>query len=115
MSDKKWQKRLDDILWRIDKIEHFMAGKNKADIADDDITVTVLERHLSVIGEAVNFIPAKVKKEFPAVPWDSIYRMRNILVHAYDVISSDVLWETAVRDLPVLKETILQMKERYDQ
>jgi len=38
---------------------------------------------LVVIGEAVNALPSQVKGSEPAVPWQRIVGMRNVLTHEY--------------------------------
>lgn len=32
--------------------------------------------------------------------------MRNLLVHAYDVVRLDIVWETATRDVPPLRAAL---------
>ena len=38
------------------------------------------------------------------VQWDPIKGMRNLVAHSYGSLSRDIIWETAVNDIPVLKE-----------
>ena len=40
--------------------------------------------------------------------------MRNILVHGYFEIDSDIVWDAATRDVPVLKRGIQQLLERIE-
>ena len=110
---EKWQRRLDDILDRLAQIDEALKGRTFDDFGRDAVLVAALERHFSVIGEAVNFIPETVRREFPAVPWQDMYGMRNIIVHGYDVVSLPVLWDSARSDMPQLKKTILAIKEKY--
>ncbi len=37
-----------------------------------------------------------------SVPWSQIVAMRNRLVHAYFDINRDILWKTAVEEVPHL-------------
>ncbi len=51
------------------------------------------------------------------VPWPKIIGMRNVLVHGYFEIDTDVVWDAAHRDVPVLEPAIqrlLQMLERRE-
>jgi uncharacterized protein with HEPN domain len=47
-----------------------------------------------------------VRTAHPEIPWRDITGLRNILVHAYDVVTPRRLRETAVSDLPRLIEQL---------
>ena len=55
------------------------------------------------IGELAGRLSQEFTVAYPAVPWKSIKAMRNIVAHAYGSISIPDIWDTIVRDLPVLK------------
>lgn len=38
------------------------------------------------------------------MPWREIKAMRNIAAHNYGEIDVDILWETAIDDIPCLKK-----------
>jgi uncharacterized protein with HEPN domain len=38
------------------------------------------------------------------IQWGPIKGMRNLVAHSYGSMSRDILWETAVTDIPVLKK-----------
>jgi uncharacterized protein with HEPN domain len=38
--------------------------------------------------------------------------MRNILVHGYFDIDTDIVWETATRDIPALKPAVERLLKR---
>ena len=52
----------------------------------------------------------ELTKEFrastPEVPWKMMEGMRHVLVHDYYRISPDKLWETVIKDIPILKSLI---------
>lgn len=62
-----------------------------------------LERNLEVIGEAAKFIPEKLRLAAPAIPWEDVVGLRNILAHAYFGLEQDILWDIAENWLPPLK------------
>ena len=55
------------------------------------------------IGELVGNLSNEFKKENDAMPWREIKAMRNIAAHNYGEIDIEILWETAVGDIPELK------------
>jgi uncharacterized protein with HEPN domain len=40
------------------------------------------------------------------IPWPKIIGMRNILVHGYFDIDTDIVWHAVSRDVPALKPAI---------
>lgn len=41
--------------------------------------------------------------------------MRNVLVHGYFDIDSDIVWQTATRDLPALQAAIERLLRKLEQ
>ena len=46
--------------------------------------------------------PAEERARRPGVPWSSIVSLRNRLIHGYDDIDHDIVWEVVTTDLPAL-------------
>jgi uncharacterized protein with HEPN domain len=65
-----------------------------------------LIRNFEIIGEASNHISQKVKDKYPEVAWNEIKGMRNFISHEYFGLQLDSVWDTAVNDIPILKEQI---------
>jgi uncharacterized protein with HEPN domain len=63
-------------------------------------------RRAQIIGEASRSLPEDVRALAPEIPWSNIIRMRNILVHGYVDIDTDIVWEAATRDVPNLKPAV---------
>ena len=47
------------------------------------------------------------------MPWPQIIGMRNRLVHGYDVIDFDLLWDTMTDDLPPLIAELERILEEH--
>lgn len=63
-------------------------------------------RHLQIIGEAVRALPEDIRAQAPEISWTNIIGMRNILVHGYFEIDTDIVWNAATRDVPALKPAV---------
>ena len=61
-----------------------------------------------LIGEAAAAVSDDFKTAHPAVPWAVMKQMRNILVHEYMQTDMDIVWDTAVKDVP---ELVVQLRK----
>jgi len=81
------------------KALHFSQGKSRADLDQDELLRLALVRLLEIIGEAASRVSQGTRDRFPAIPWPNIVGMRNRLVHGYDQIDLEILWQTLIQDL----------------
>ena len=79
-----------------------MTGKTRADLDTDRILGLATLRCLEIIGEAASRIPESVRQQHPQITWAQIIGMRNRLVHGYDLVDYDIIWNTVTEDLPPL-------------
>lgn len=77
-------------------------GKSRADLDSDRLLNLALVRLIEMVGEAANRVPPGERAQYPEIPWAQIIGMRNRLIHGYDFVDFDVLWQTVVEDLPGL-------------
>lgn len=73
-------------------------GKSRQDIENERLLNLSLVRLLEIIGEAANFISSNVRAKYCKIEWSQIIGMRNRLVHGYDNIDYDILFETIRKD-----------------
>ncbi len=79
-----------------------LAQSDRADLR----TLRAIERDLAVIGEAANCSTPDFRNKHPHIPWRKIIDLRNIIVHGYDRISADALWEIVDDHLPPLQDQL---------
>jgi uncharacterized protein with HEPN domain len=88
-------------------------GKNRADLDKDRLLELALVRLLEIVGEAASRVPSEVCASYPEIPWPQIVGLRNRLIHGYDAVDLDILWQIIDHDLPSLiaaLETILDQE-----
>ena len=61
---------------------------------------------ITVLGEAARRVSQPTKNQYPQIPWSEIIGMRNRLVHGYDTIDLDLLWDTVQLELPPLIQSL---------
>jgi uncharacterized protein with HEPN domain len=77
-------------------------GKTCADLDADRPLNLSLVRLLEIVGEAANRTPARERAKYPGIPWAQIVGLRNRLIHGYDNVDFDILWQIVTEDLPPL-------------
>ncbi len=103
MRDPK--ERLRDMLEAIAAIERYL-HRGRAAFEQDEVLQGWFVRNLQIIGEAARALPEGVRAVAPGIEWAKIIGMRNVLVHGYFYIDSDIVWEAASRDALALKPRI---------
>ncbi len=106
--------RLRDILEGIAAIERY-AKRDKKAFEEDELLQGWFLRHLQIIGEAAKALPEDVRALAPDVPWHKIIGMRNILVHGYFEIDTDIVWDAATRDVPALKAPVERLLKTLEE
>ena len=73
-----------------------------------------LVRSLEILGEAANHLGREYHDSHPKIEWKDIIGNRNFLIHDYAVVDYDIVWDTAVHDVPQLRDKVfhlLQMEQ----
>jgi len=77
-------------------------GKTRADLDTDRPLNLSLVRLLEIVGEAASRVPVGERARYSGIPWVEIVGLRNRLIHGYDNVDFDILWEIVTQDLPPL-------------
>ncbi len=81
-------------------------GKTRADLDKDRQLNLALVRLLEIIGEAATRIPKEDQAHYSDISWPEIVSLRNRLIHGYDTVDFDILWQIMSQDLPRLIESL---------
>ena len=89
-----------DILQACKYVKQFTAGKTFDNYTSDILVKSAVERQLTTVGEALN----KLKREAPDLfgqfrEAEKIIAFRNIMVHGYDIISDQMVWDIVTTKL----------------
>ena len=76
--------------------------KTRLDLDEARVLSLALVRLLEVVGEAATRVPENERSRYPSIPWPQIISLRNRLIHGYDSVDMDILWEILTDDLPPL-------------
>ena len=95
-----------DILEAADAIERFIESANEEEFLRDELRQSGVLQKLIVIGEAVARLPRDFQAKHPEIEWQDIIGFRNIAVHEYFAVMWEIVWETAITDVPLLRGKI---------
>ena len=80
--------------------------KTRTDLDKDRQLNLALVRLLEIIGEAATRIPKEDQTHYSDISWSEIVSLRNRLIHGYDTVDFDILWQIMSQDLPRLIESL---------
>ena len=98
----------------LDHIEEAIAlakVRTRADLESDRMFLLALLKLVEIAGEAATRVPTAMQIRHPEFPWRELIGTRNRLIHGYDAVDLDILWNIVTDDFPSLTtqiETILQ-------
>ena len=81
-------------------------GRVREDLASDEVLCLALTRVVEIIEEAATRVSLAEQQCHGQIPWPQIIGMRNRLVHGYDAVDVDILWDIVQQDLPLLIELL---------
>lgn len=100
---------LTDIEIAITEIEAFLPKqRNFIEFQKDIKAKRAIERNIEIIGEAVNRIIG-IDPGIAISNTRKIVDTRNRIIHGYDSVSEEILWAIIVKDLPLLKNEVMNL------
>lgn len=97
---------IDDILSSIKKINKFCKGIGKEDFMENELLMDGVVRNLEIIGEAASNLTASFRERYKEIEWRKMIGMRNRIIHAYDTVDFEIVWDVVRKDLPELKKKL---------
>jgi uncharacterized protein with HEPN domain len=108
----------------LDFIEDMLDAMDKAEILVEDIVFDqfaadfrinfAVDRALEIIGEAAKRLPMEVRTRYPDIPWRGMAGMRDRIIHSYDQVDLQIVWDVIKRDIPTIKPQLQQILRDYN-
>ena len=88
-----------DMVQAIQRIQEFTAGLTFAEYQASILVQSAVERQLEILGEAANRISEEFRQAYPEIGWRRVVGLRNVIIHRYDQIQHDILWNITTSEL----------------
>jgi len=105
---------VEDILDAMDKAEILLTDVSYKQFAGDFRIHFAVVRALEIIGEATRRLPMGVRDQYPVVPWRGMAGMRDRMIHRYDTVDLQIVWNVVKQDIPQIKPVLRQILTDYE-
>jgi len=102
MSEHDDRISLKDMLGYAREAVKLLGATSREELGHNRMMQLALTRLVEIVGEAANRVSQETRQKNSDIPWPPIIGMRNRLIHGYDIIDFDLLWDTVTDDLPPL-------------
>ncbi|MCY7349450.1 MAG: DUF86 domain-containing protein [Cytophagaceae bacterium] len=99
-QNRQFKLFLEDMLEAMNRFAEYLRGMTFEDFVQNRMAVDAVVRNLEIIGEAAKNIPASVRQNSLQIPWDKMYRLRNIVTHEYFSVDHALIWDISANYLP---------------
>ncbi len=103
---------LQDIYYSMQLTQEFTHGMSFSEFHADEKTVFAVIRCIEVIGEAVKRLPEPFRESYSDIPWKAMAGMRDRLIHGYDIVDDEIVWNTVTQTIPSLLSRFSEILHR---
>lgn len=89
-----------------DKISSYCAGLDYGQFSANSVLVEACVFNLSQMGELANKVDTAFAESHPDIPWRLLYGLRNRIVHDYEGVNLQLIWEIIQDDLPAFRDKL---------
>ena len=101
------KKRLLDALNACRAIESFVAGRTFSDYERNPMLRSAVERQFEIVGESLRLAETDTPELSSWIPdVRRIVGLRNRLIHGYDSVDDELLWQTIHGHVPALAQRL---------
>ena len=94
-----------------EKILDYTRDLDKDAFQNHDMIVEACVFNLSQIGELAGRIDEETRLQHPEIAWNRIRGLRNRLVHDYEGVNRQLIWEIISEDLPALIDALKKLAQ----
>ncbi|WP_434686827.1 HepT-like ribonuclease domain-containing protein [Pseudanabaena minima] len=97
------QESLIDISTAIKRIQRYTDKISRLDLESNDEKLSAVLYQIAIIGEATKRLSQTFRQQHPEIAWREMAGMRDVIVHEYDQLDFDVVWDIVENKLSSLQ------------
>lgn len=98
-----------DIVGACREIAKFIGESSKEEFLSNDMMTSAVVRQLEIVGEATKRLSSAFRDAHPQIPWRRMAGLRDVLIHLYDEVDFELVWEIAATEIPPIRETLVRL------
>jgi uncharacterized protein with HEPN domain len=87
----------------------YVSGKSWDEFSKDIQCQDTVVRPIEIIGEAARRVSQETRDKYAQIPWREMTSMRNLVIHEYDVVDINQVWDTVQNKIPPLIEELARI------
>jgi uncharacterized protein with HEPN domain len=91
-----------DALSAAKKVERFVQNVDWDGFQASDEKSSAVYGQLVILGEACTRLSPGMRAQYQDIPWRQIIGMRNRIIHGYDEVNWEIVWQVAMEHIPPL-------------
>ncbi len=89
-----------DIITAIQQILSYIKNIKKQDFQQDNEKQAAILYRIIIVGEATKRLSQEFRQNYPVIPWREMAGLRDVVIHDYDELDIDILWNVIQVNLP---------------
>lgn len=99
----------------IERAREFTAGLHYAQFVTDNMAVYATVHALEILGEAAKRVPEDIRAMDPAIPWRQMAGTRDMIIHHYDDVDLEEVWNVVKIQIPDLLPRLEVLQRTLEQ
>jgi uncharacterized protein with HEPN domain len=91
-----------DMLEAARRVARFTSGLSREQYLASEMAQAAVERGLEILGEAARRVSDGFRQAHPEVPWQGLIGQRNVIIHRYEEVNHDLIWQSITGELGAL-------------